>query len=428
MTRPVRQLCALLHEGRVLTDDTRRVPELPHDGRHASLAERAATCGDPRAIAVAPQLLVEEEPLALLSVFGPRADPVPGRWTPVDELDADPALLATLRSVVSVVEGHVAPPARRAGWFSPAWYDEVEDWLDEQLGAIGRRRTGPFEPQKMWSLAAVGRAPSNSGMVWLKGACRHFHAEPSLTRLVSELLPRHAPSVIASDDDRGWLLMDELAGVDYLGDDPVPPVGAEAARVLARLQLASVPCRAELEEMGLPTRDLGTTAHQVDQLLTSSVELDMLTREERATARSSRDAVRALLDELAGLGLPDTLVHGDLHTGNLAYDGDTVVVYDWSDAAVSHPFLDLVQLSERLSAEEQVQAREAYAGVWRSAYPAADIGRALELAVPANSIYQMISYEQIYRAGEDASYWEMRGVVARTLRSLPELLAGTIGT
>jgi hypothetical protein len=31
----------------------------------------------------------------------------------------------------------------------------------------------------------------------------------------------------------------------------------------------------------------------------------------------------------------------------------------------------------------------------------------------------VVSYEQIYRDQEDASYWEMSGVVARFLRKLP---------
>jgi hypothetical protein len=49
-----------------------------------------------------------------------------------------------------------------------------------------------------------------------------------------------------------------------------------------------------------------------------------------------------------------------------------------------------------------------------------DLRRGLELAVQVNAIFQLVTFEQIYRAQEDASYWEMRGVVARTLRQLPE--------
>jgi len=143
------------------------------------------------------------------------------------------------------------------------------------------------------------------------------------------------------------------------------------------------------------------------------------TPEELAAARSVRDGVHAVLEELDSLAIPDTLVHGDLHIGNVAHDGDSLVLYDWSDAAVSHPFLDLVMLTERLPEDERRPAREVYAEAWRAAYPDVDVDRGLELAVQANTIYQMVTFEQIYRSQEEESLWEMRGVVARTLRSLP---------
>jgi hypothetical protein len=41
-----------------------------------------------------------------------------------------------------------------------------------------------------------------------------------------------------------------------------------------------------------------------------------------------------------------------------------------------------------------------------------------------NDLYQAISYEAIYRAQEDASRWELEGVVERFLRRLPELVDG----
>ena len=200
-------------------------------------------------------------------------------------------------------------------------------------------------------------------------------------------------------------------------------IGPPAARVAAALQLRSLEHLPEIEAAGVPVRDLTATRRELDEILVSGVELDQLTADELATVRAVREPVHALLEELDSLGIPDTLVHGDLHPGNVAADGDSLLLYDWSDASLSHPFLDLVQLGSRLSDEEREATRAAYAEVWRAAYPSLDIGRALELAEPANTIYQMVTFEQIYRAQEDASYWEMSGVVARMLRTLPDIFA-----
>lgn len=418
---PTHQLCAVLHEGRVLTDAARHVPAYDTENRHTSLVDLAAASGDASAVLVAPQLQVSAEPCVLLCVFAPRAgDLREGTWTPVSDLDADDRVIELLHAIDAVASGRQAPPARRPDWFRTTWYDEVEAWVDERLAETGRRRTGQAHAIKIWSMSAVLEIPTGGTPVWFKAACAHFHAEPALTRIVSELLPMHAPVVVATDDERGWVLTEEIPGADE--EDVSDDVGAPAARALAHLQLRSLEHLPELAAAGVPARGLGSTGRTFDAILDDGLELDQLTSDEIAAARGRRDAVHAMLAELDSLGIPDTLAHGDLHTGNVAPAGDSVVLYDWSDASVSHPYLDVVLLGSRLSEVERARTEAAYAEVWRSAYPDLDVARALELAVPANRIYQMVTFEQIYRAQEDASLWEMRGVVARWLRELPELV------
>jgi hypothetical protein len=84
------------------------------------------------------------------------------------------------------------------------WYDTADTWIDHHLAAHGRTRTGDTVPVKVWSLSAVLRVPSEPGPVWFKASCPHFHAEPALTRLVAELLPEHAPPLLAADEQRAW--------------------------------------------------------------------------------------------------------------------------------------------------------------------------------------------------------------------------------
>jgi hypothetical protein len=399
------------------------VPAYDAPKQHVSLAERLARCGDPAAVPVAPHLQVRTDPCTLVSVFGSRRDErVDGVWTPVAEVAEDEAVLAALLSVDSVVAGATPPPDRRADWFRRFWYDEVEAWVDQVLGALGRRRTGPCTPVKVWSLSSVVQVPTDGPPVWLKAACRHFHAEPALTRLVSSMAPGHTPDVVATDDERGWLLTEDIATAD---EESAPEgVGPGAARIAATLQLRSLDRLAEIRAAEVPERGLVDTGRRFDEILREGLELGDLTSDELAAARATAPAVHALLDRLAALGVPDTLVHGDLHTGNVAADGDAIVLYDWSDAAVSHPFLDVVVLASRLPEDEQRATFAAYAGAWREAYPDLDVERVLALARPVNTIYQMVTFELIQRAQEDASSWELHGVVARWLRTLPELVAG----
>ena len=215
--------------------------------------------------------------------------------------------------------------------------------------------------------------------------------------------------------------MEEMAGADeHHAAAPPAGLGAAAARILANLQLRSLDHVREIEAVGVPVRGLAETRHVFDEILVSSIELDDLAQDELTAARALRDEVHAVFEELGSLGLPETLTHSDLHPGNVAHGSDALQLYDWSDAAVSHPFLDLVHLLRSIPEEEEAETRAAYADVWRAAYPNVDVDRALELATQVNTIFQMVTYEQLCRSLEDASYWEMRGVVARFLRALPE--------
>jgi hypothetical protein len=297
---PTRQLCAVLAGGCVLTDASRRLPAYDGD-QHAALTDRAAASGDSTAVLVAPQLQVRADPGLLLNVFAPRLEAAPGVWTPLADLAEDDDVVAALRSVDDVVTGRAEPPARRPDWFRTSWYDEVETWVDDRLTQLGRRRTGPSTPWKVWSMSAVVRIPCDPAPVWFKAACEHFHAEPALTRLVAEMLPGHAPRTIATDDDRGWVLTEDIAGAD---EHAVPDdIGPATARVLATLQLRSLDHLAEIDAAGVPVRDLGRTGQQLDEILADSVELGELTDDELAAASEQLDpaAFRALLSQSSWL-------------------------------------------------------------------------------------------------------------------------------
>src|SRR4029077_2322090 len=104
-------------------DAERGLPSYDANHRHVPLRKRAATCGDPTAVLVSPQLQVHEDPIVLLSVFASRGERVAGTWTPLDDVAEDAEVIAALRSVAAVANGSATPPPLRHDWFRRTWYD-----------------------------------------------------------------------------------------------------------------------------------------------------------------------------------------------------------------------------------------------------------------------------------------------------------------
>ncbi len=48
------------------------------------------------------------------------------------------------------------------------------------------------------------------------------------------------------------------------------------------------------------------------------------------------------VEQVESLGLADRLVHGDFHPGNVILTDEGARIFDWSDAAIAHPIVDVV--------------------------------------------------------------------------------------
>ena len=83
---------------------------------------------------------------------------------------------------------------------------------------------------------------------------------------------------------------------------------------------------------------------QIHPLLHDPVATARFTADETIELRRLEPALEQLCRRLDALGPPATLVHGDLHMLNVARLNGELVYFDWTDACISHPFLDLISL------------------------------------------------------------------------------------
>lgn len=401
-----------------------------HEERWPSLAELRTVIDDTRATLIAPPW--REPDGTVVHVFVASA-PHPGEWLPLDELehlDASPHTRARLPATVREWREGIA--VDRAEWFVRGWYERVGDWVAEELATSGATIVGDPVAVKVWSLSAVlrFRARATDGSernVWFKATCDGFHDEAAVTRVIVAIAPEIAPRLLAVDAGRAWMLLEEIVEDDGAVD---LGVACAVAAEMARVQLATLADLDRLRAAGAPDRGLEATIEGLHALIADSVEAQVMSPAQRARAVEIEPWLAQQVGELYALGLPDAVNHGDLHLGNIGFDGARPVLFDWTDACVTHPYLDARHLAENAArdldgpqdaATVRRAVQEAFCGPWAVAFPDVDHAHAWELTAVVETVFTAISYEQIIRAQPAVSRWELGGMVADLLDRLSRL-------
>jgi aminoglycoside phosphotransferase (APT) family kinase protein len=107
---------------------------------------------------------------------------------------------------------------------------------------------------------------------------------------------------------------------------------------------------------------------------------------------------------LSECGLPDGLIHGDFHSGNVRIDGAELTVLDWGDAGIGHPLLDQAAFLERAPEEQRGPLREHLQATWRRAEPGCDPARAALLLEPIAAARQAVIYDLFLAQIEPAEH------------------------
>jgi hypothetical protein len=217
--------------------------------------------------------------------------------------------------------------------------------------------------------------------------------------------------VLATDLERGWLLTADggatLTEAVQAGDDE----SGHWSRVLALIagvQRELTPRTGELLALGVPDRRpaalaalFADLANQPEVFLIG--EPGALSDAQLAQLQALAPRVAAWAAELAALGPPDTYFHDDFHEDHIfahRRDGNwNYVFYDFGDAAIGHPFLQLVSHPRFSAARFQMRGdpvierlQENYLNSWLDYGRAAERQRALDLALILGCIARALTW------------------------------------
>lgn len=353
-----------------------------------------------------------------------------GRWLSRDELAAAPLSdRESQRLLVDFLDGEATGQTvpLRAPWARPGWFSRAGRWMTDTLAGLGRSPTGAMQQYRNLGISSVLRVPTADGLVYLKATAKLplFVNEGRLMEKLAVHFPRWIPAPIARHDGNSWMLLDDF-GPNLWQRDKKDADFAQAAAEYARLQQASAPRVEELLALGCFDRRLPVLAEQIDALLAHPLTATHADADELSQLVALAPRLSERCAQLAAFGLPDTLVHGDLHLGNVAANGDGYLFFDWSDACVAHPFLDMIT-PYYLEKDEAKRARgkEAYLALWEGWGSRSALEEAWALAKPLAALHQAVSYLHILLGQEEVVHPEMasglRDFVEFTLRAMDEI-------
>lgn len=128
-------------------------------------------------------------------------------------------------------------------------------------------------------------------------------------------------------------------------------------------------------------RSLTALAEEVGEISDDHVLQSKLDSELRDRWRTSASSLAAACLRLEETGPGPSLVHGDLRPWNVTYGSGTTRIFDWTDAAVSHPFVDLATYIFRT---DDIAARrrmvDAYLDAWSTVGSMDGLREAVDLA------------------------------------------------
>ena len=340
---------------------------------------------------------VEVAVLRLLSAQRP--EPHGGAVTYLAQTDADPPA-----GLTTPVEVDLSPDPHRAPYAEPGGPAASLRWAGEALHAFGRGPIQAAAQDRTWNLSAIWALRTSGGPVWLKQVPRFFAHESAVLRWIAGLGYGHlVPRVLAAAEPPqppGCILLDHVDGNDLYGAGLDVRIAIVAD--LHPVQRAAADPVEELLRLGVPDR---RTAPLIAALR------GVVARHGGGDRRL--DALAAGLDErmarVAACGLPETLLHGDLHPGNVrghigatGPDGRPRVVIDWGDSCVTHPAFDVLRMTEGLAEGDARAVVDAWAAPWRAG--GGDPEGAVELLRPVAALRNAAAYADFLDQIEPAEH------------------------
>jgi hypothetical protein len=265
-----------------------------------------------------------------------------------EQLPSDELSEQERASLLAVLDGDVKSPFAEIGWM-----DEAITWLETSTG----RRVSSKEDVEQYNAGGgftlVRFRMERGGDYWLKATGAPNTHERLVTLLLSKLCRGYVPEVVAERPAwNAWLMPNDGHGMAALPREAsgVVRLLEGAVESLAELQMKTVGAELDLLEAGAldhRTRVLRTEAEALFAYIDEAMSFQTSTKVVRIETQRLRELQNLFEDvcsSMEDLGLPDTVLHGDMNLGNILVASERCVFIDWCEAYVGNPLVTFEHL------------------------------------------------------------------------------------
>ena len=327
---------------------------------------------------------------------------------------------------------HTAKPP----WTEPSWLDRVSAWIHTELRKLAISVTDPIEQPHVRPWSTVLRIPTSDGDVYFKACAQVLVHEVAVTQALSQWRPDCIPKIIASDTERGWMLMSD-GGTTVREAIKIDGDVRHWEKLLPRYAELQIEMAGHVEELlalGLPDRQLAALPDEIETLLGNEEMLlidqpEGLTSAQYQRLRGMKPHLTSLCKRLADFDVSESIHHGDFHDANIFLDGDGYVFFDWGDSSAAHPFFSLrtafviIEYFQGVKegSPEYDRLRDAYLEPWKQFRSREGLLAAFELSARLSPLSSALSWNRVVSSLEKSLQADYADAVPSLLQDFLEL-------
>lgn len=233
------------------------------------------------------------------------------------------------------------------------WIDEARAWIESVTGQSFSSRRDIEQLNAGYGFALLRFRSDDGWDCWLKATGEPNIHELSITSFLSKACGRYLPEFIAARPEwNAWLTSGEGVGITEFPPDPraLSRLLEGAVSSMAELQMKTAGRKLDLLEAGAFDQELSALVTRSEEFF-NYLEEAMSRQTSKKVARLGKrriDQLREIFENIClrvdALGIPSSVLHGDLNPANILVAPGHCRFIDWCETYVGNPLITLEHL------------------------------------------------------------------------------------